>query len=161
VTRLSLGDRRSDASASRRANVQSRSSGRDGALVNLMLNGIEAMRGTGGELIVISKRTEHGRLLISVSDTGVGVSVTDVERIFEALLTIKLQGTGLGWSISRRMIEWHRGHLWTGANTGRGTIFQSSLPVKSRVHEFVRLARSHRPTITNRIRQRVGSAPID
>jgi signal transduction histidine kinase len=69
----------------------------DAALMNVMLNGIEAMRGTSGELIVTSKKTEHGRLLISVSDTGVGVPVTDVERLFEAFFTIKPQSTGLGF----------------------------------------------------------------
>jgi signal transduction histidine kinase len=81
----------------------------DGSMMNLMLNGTEALRGTGGELIVTSKRIEHGRLLISVSDAGAGVPITDVERIFEAFFTIKPQGPSLGLSISRRMIESRRG----------------------------------------------------
>jgi C4-dicarboxylate-specific signal transduction histidine kinase len=71
----------------------------DGALMNLMLDGVEAMRGTGGELIVTRKKAEHGRLMISVTDTGVLGPVTDAERIFE----VKPQGTGLGLCISRRM----------------------------------------------------------
>lgn len=128
----------------------------DGALMKLMLDGIEAVRGTGGELIVTSKKTEHGRLLISVSDASVGVPVTDVERIFKAFFTTNPQGTGLGLSVRGRMIESHGDHLRTNANAGRGTIFQFSLPVKRGLHEFVRLARGHRRIIANRIRQCAG-----
>jgi len=98
-------------------------------LMNLMLNGIEAMRDTGGELTVSSKRTEDGRLSISVSDTGAGLSIDDPERIFEAFFTTKPQGTGMGLSISRRIIAAHGGHLWAGPNTGRGAKFQFTLPI--------------------------------
>jgi PAS domain S-box-containing protein len=97
-------------------------------LMNLMLNGIEAMRDTGGELTVASKGSEDGQLLISVSDAGTGLPVNESERIFEAFFTTKAQGTGMGLSISRRIIESHGGHLWAGRNTGRGAIFQFTLP---------------------------------
>ncbi|SHH05603.1 response regulator [Bradyrhizobium erythrophlei] len=96
-------------------------------LMNLMLNGIEAMRDTGGELTVASKGSEDGQLLISVSDAGTGLPVNESERIFEAFFTTKAQGTGMGLSISRRIIESHGGHLWAGRNTGRGAIFQFTL----------------------------------
>jgi signal transduction histidine kinase/CheY-like chemotaxis protein len=98
-------------------------------LMNLMLNGIEAMQDTVGELTVASKRTEDGQLLISVSDTGIGLSIDEAERIFEAFFTTKPQGTGMGLSISRRIIESHGGHLWASPNTGRGATFQLTLPV--------------------------------
>jgi hypothetical protein len=100
-------------------------------LMNLMLNGIEAMQDTGGELTVASKRTEDGRLLISVSDTGIGLSIDEAERIFEAFFTTKPQGTGMGLSISRRIIASHGGHLWASPNTGRGATFQITLPVEA------------------------------
>jgi signal transduction histidine kinase/CheY-like chemotaxis protein len=100
-------------------------------LMNLMLNGIEAMQDTGGELTVASKRTEDGRLLISVSDTGIGFSIDEAERIFEAFFTTKPQGTGMGLSISRRIIASHGGHLWASPNTGRGATFQFTLPVEA------------------------------
>jgi signal transduction histidine kinase/CheY-like chemotaxis protein len=99
-------------------------------LMNLMLNGIEAMQDIGGELTVASKRTAEGQLSVSVSDTGIGVSIDEAERIFEAFFTTKPRGTGMGLSISRRIIASHGGHLWKSPNTGRGATFQFTLPVE-------------------------------
>jgi signal transduction histidine kinase len=100
-------------------------------VMNLMLNGIEAMQDTGGELTVASKRTEDGQPLILVSDTGIGLSIDKTERIFEAFFTTKPQGTGMGLSISRRIIESHGGRLSASPNTGRGATFQFTLPVEA------------------------------
>jgi PAS domain S-box-containing protein len=96
-------------------------------LMNLMLNGIEAMRDMGGELVVTSKSIEHGQLLISVSDSGIGLPATELERIFDAFFTTKPHGTGMGLSISRRIIETHGGHLCASPNTGQGATFQFTL----------------------------------
>jgi PAS domain S-box-containing protein len=98
-------------------------------LMNLMLNGIEAMQAGSGELRVASQRTEDGQLLVSVSDSGIGFPGEHLERIFEAFYTTKPQGTGMGLSISRRIIESYGGRLWASANTGRGATFQFTLPV--------------------------------
>ena len=98
-------------------------------LMNLMLNGIEAMKDAGGELILTSSRSEEGHILISVSDSGIGLPAHEAERIYEAFFTTKPQGTGMGLSISRRIIESHGGRLWASNNTGRGTTFQFSLPI--------------------------------
>jgi PAS domain S-box-containing protein len=97
-------------------------------LMNLMINGIEAMKDQGGELIIVSKGTEDGQLLIAVSDTGIGLPVDGFERIFEAFFTTKPQGTGMGLSISRRIIESHGGRLWASSGIGRGTTLQFTLP---------------------------------
>jgi signal transduction histidine kinase/DNA-binding response OmpR family regulator len=97
-------------------------------LMNLMLNGIEAMQDMGGELTVASDRNEDGQILISVSDLGSGLPAIESGRIFEAFFTTKPQGTGMGLSISRRIIESHGGRLWANPNTGRGAIFQFTLP---------------------------------
>jgi len=97
-------------------------------LVNLMLNGIEAMTDGSGELSVASRRTDDGQLLISVSDSGIGLSGENLEHIFAAFFTTKPQGTGMGLSISRRIIESHGGRLWASAHTGRGATFQFTLP---------------------------------
>ena len=99
-------------------------------LMNLMLNGIEAMQDESGELSVTSTRTEDGQLLISVSDSGTGLPGEEPERIFEAFFTTKPQGTGMGLSISRRIIESHGGRLWASPNTGRGATFQFTLPTR-------------------------------
>jgi PAS domain S-box-containing protein len=99
-------------------------------LMNLMLNGIEAMKEESGELSVTSTRTEHGESLVAVSDSGIGLPEAGPERIFEAFFTTKPDGTGMGLSISRRIIESHGGRLWASANAGRGATFQFTLPME-------------------------------
>ena len=97
-------------------------------LMNLILNGIEAMNDAKGELTITSKRTADAQLLVSVSDSGVGLPVGAVDRIFDAFFTTKAQGTGMGLSISRRIIECHGGRLWACANAERGATFQFTIP---------------------------------
>ena len=98
-------------------------------LMNLMLNGIEAMKEESGELRVTSRKTADGELLVAVSDSGVGLPEAGPERIFDAFFTTKPDGTGMGLSISRRIIEAHGGRLWANANAGRGATFQFTLPM--------------------------------
>jgi signal transduction histidine kinase len=97
-------------------------------LMNLMLNGIEAMKDTGGELTIRSKRTEGRQALLSVSDVGCGLPGDNADRVFDAFFTTKVQGTGMGLCICRRIIESHGGRLWACANTGRGATFHFTLP---------------------------------
>jgi signal transduction histidine kinase len=101
-------------------------------LMNLMLNGIEAMKDMGGELTVTSKRTDDGQSLISVSDLGIGLPIEESERIFEAFFTTKPEGTGMGLSISRTIVESHGGRLWASANKERGATFHFSLPTAAK-----------------------------
>jgi signal transduction histidine kinase len=97
-------------------------------LMNLMLNGIEAMRDTTGELTIKSQVAEGGQLLTSVIDTGAGLPAGDAEQIFNAFFTTKSQGTGLGLAITRSIVESHGGRVWATANPGRGATFQFTLP---------------------------------
>jgi signal transduction histidine kinase len=97
--------------------------------MNLMLNAIEAMRETAGELKVKSRLDQDGQLLISVSDNGVGLPADNAEKIFEAFFTTKPQGTGMGLAITRSIIEAHGGCLWATGNAGRGATFQFTLPL--------------------------------
>jgi PAS domain S-box-containing protein len=99
-------------------------------LMNLMLNGIEAMKDTSGELTVRSGKSDDGQILLSVSDLGVGLPAETTDQVFDAFFTTKTQGTGMGLSISRRIIESHGGRLWACANTGRGATFQFTIPTK-------------------------------
>jgi PAS domain S-box-containing protein len=99
-------------------------------LMNLMLNGIEAMKDTGGELTIKTELGQDGQLLISVSDTGVGLPVDKTDQIFNAFFTTKPQGSGMGLAISRSIIESHGGRLWANANNGRGATFQFTLPAE-------------------------------
>jgi PAS domain S-box-containing protein len=98
-------------------------------LMNLMLNGIDAMKGTtdGGELTIKSE-VDDGQLLISVSDTGVGLPPEQAEEIFKAFFTTKDKGTGMGLPISRSIIESHGGRLWAASASGRGAAFHFTLP---------------------------------
>jgi signal transduction histidine kinase len=98
--------------------------------MNLMLNGIEAMKDDSGQLSVTSNRAGDDQLSISVSDSGIGLPNGEPEGIFEAFFTTKLEGTGLGLSISRRIVESHGGRLWATPNAGRGVTFQFTLPAR-------------------------------
>jgi signal transduction histidine kinase len=92
-------------------------------LMNLMLNGIEAMKDTGGVLTVKSQPDGDDQLLISVSDTGVGLPAEKADQIFDAFFTTKMQGSGMGLAISRSIVDSHGGRLWATANDGRGATF--------------------------------------
>jgi PAS domain S-box-containing protein len=97
-------------------------------LMNLMLNGIESMRDAPGELRITSGQVDEREVLISVSDTGVGLPAEKPDQIFNAFFTTKPQGTGMGLAISRSIIESHGGRLWAEANNGRGATFRFTLP---------------------------------
>jgi signal transduction histidine kinase len=73
-------------------------------------------------------RIADGQVLISVSDSGVGLPSETVEHIFDAFFTTKAQGTGMGLTITRSIIEAHGGRLWASPNTGRGATFRFTLP---------------------------------
>ena len=97
--------------------------------MNLILNAIEAMKETGGVLTVKTQLGQDGQLLISVSDNGVGLPKEKTEQIFDAFFTTKPQGSGMGLSISRSIVESHGGRLWATANNGRGATFHFTLPI--------------------------------
>jgi PAS domain S-box-containing protein len=99
-------------------------------LMNLMLNGIEAMQDakSGDQLTIRSLRGEGGQVLISVSDTGMGLPPEQADQIFNAFFSTKAQGTGMGLSISRSIVESHGGRLWAMSNSGPGATFSFTLP---------------------------------
>ena len=103
--------------------------------MNLMLNGIDAMKETtGGVELTIRSEAEDGRLLISVSDTGVGLPPEQGDRIFKAFFTTKENGTGMGLPISRSIIESHGGRLWAAGTSGQGATFHFTLPATLAAH---------------------------
>ena len=99
--------------------------------MNLMLNAIEAMKDSGGELTITSRPNPEGQLVVSISDTGVGLPADSAERIFDAFHTTKPQGTGMGLAITRSIVEAHGGHVWATANRGAGATFHFTLPAKA------------------------------
>jgi C4-dicarboxylate-specific signal transduction histidine kinase len=99
-------------------------------LMNLMMNSIDAMKDVDGthELMIESQRSEDGQVLISVSDTGVGLPPEQADKIFNAFFTTKTHGTGMGLRISRSIVESHGGRLWAADNPPRGARFCFTLP---------------------------------
>jgi PAS domain S-box-containing protein len=108
-------------------------------LMNLMLNAIEAMKETGGILTVKSQRDQNGGVLVSVSDTGVGLPAEKADQIFDAFFTTKPQGSGMGLAISRSIVESHGGRLWATPNDGRGASFRFTLPKYEKEEPHARL----------------------
>jgi PAS domain S-box-containing protein len=100
-------------------------------VLNLILNSKEAMSGVGWqprELLIRSEQAEPG-VLVTVTDTGVGIPLENREQVFDPFVTSKEGGLGLGLSISRTIIESHGGRLWTTpGHKGQGTTFQFTLP---------------------------------
>ena len=103
-------------------------------LLNLMLNAIEAMKDTGGELTIRARADEDDRLRVSISDTGVGLPPESAERIFAPFHTTKPQGTGMGLAITRSIIESYGGRVWASANPGAGATFSFTLPGGTEAH---------------------------
>jgi signal transduction histidine kinase len=106
-------------------------------LMNLMTNSIDAMKGVGctRELAVKSKRAENEEVVVSVTDSGVGLPPRQADQVFNAFFTTKSHGTGMGLRISRTIIESHGGRLWAGDNSPRGATFLFTLPTKAKEHE--------------------------
>jgi PAS domain S-box-containing protein len=106
-------------------------------MMNLIMNGIDAMKDVDAtrELAIKSQPGNDEQLLVSVSDTGMGLPPQQTERIFDAFFTTKPHGLGMGLSISRSIVESHRGRLWAAGNSPRGASFHFTLPTTVGAHE--------------------------
>ncbi len=106
-------------------------------MMNLMVNGIDAMKAVDGtrELVIKSQRAENERVLVSVSDTGVGLPQQHADQIFNAFFTTKPRGTGMGLRICRSIVESHGGRLWAASNSPRGASFHFALSTKIEAKE--------------------------
>jgi signal transduction histidine kinase len=102
-------------------------------LMNLMINGIEAMSEVDGaqKLVIRSELGEGGHIAISVSDTGIGLPALPSTQIFNSFVTTKPNSIGIGLSISRSIIEEHGGRLWAANNPSRGANFHLTLPTQA------------------------------
>jgi C4-dicarboxylate-specific signal transduction histidine kinase len=106
-------------------------------LMNLMMNGIEAMKDANNlrELVVESQLAENEQVLVAVNDTGAGLPTQKSEQIFNAFFTTKAHGTGMGLAISRSIVESHGGRIWAANKEPRGASFRLSLPTKIEADE--------------------------
>jgi PAS domain S-box-containing protein len=105
-------------------------------MMNLMTNSIDAMEAVDGarELVIKSQRANNEQLLVSISDTGVGLPPQQGDQIFDAFFTTKPNGTGMGLRICRSIVESHGGRLWFIGNSGRGSTFQFTVPATVAAH---------------------------
>jgi signal transduction histidine kinase len=99
-------------------------------LMNLMLNGIEAMKETGGVLTMKSQLGEDGEIQVSIHDTGPGLPPGKADQIFDAFFTTKPRGSGMGLAISKSIVESHGGRIWANGDGGRGATFHFTLPTE-------------------------------
>jgi two-component system, sporulation sensor kinase E len=97
------------------------------AILNLVKNAIAAMPG-GGKLNLRAERKDD-EVLVSVSDSGVGIPEEDLPKIFEPYFTTKENGTGLGLTITFKIVKEHRGEIAVKSRPGQGSTFTVSLPV--------------------------------
>jgi PAS domain S-box-containing protein len=100
-------------------------------MMNLIMNSIDAMKNVDRtrELSIRSQNAEERQLMISVSDTGVGLPPQQANQIFDAFFTTKTHGIGMGLRISRSIVESHGGRLWAADNSPRGASFYFTLPI--------------------------------
>jgi PAS domain S-box-containing protein len=99
-------------------------------LVNLVLNAFDALKEVDGQKeVAIRSQLDGEQVMVSVSDTGVGLPPEMVDRLFETFFTTKPRGTGMGLSISRSIITAHGGRLWAEPNEPRGATFRFTLPI--------------------------------
>jgi len=101
-------------------------------MLNLAMNVMEAMDGineTCRWLVIESQKHDAGHISITAWDSGPGIAVSTLDRMFEAFYSTKPQGLGMGLAISHSIIEVHDGRLWTAMNEGCGATFTFTLPL--------------------------------
>jgi signal transduction histidine kinase len=101
-------------------------------IINLVMNGVEAMQSVWDlprELVIGSRQDETHQVLVTVTDSGVGISAEDADRLFNAFFTTKSGGMGTGLSICRSIVEAHGGRMSVANNVGPGARFQFTLPL--------------------------------
>jgi signal transduction histidine kinase len=104
-------------------------------ILNLVINAIESMNSAEPRVLSIkSETTGHNGVRVSIADTGTGVDLANLNRLFKPMFTTKARGMGMGLSICKSIIESHHGRIWATAGAPRGSIFQFELPISGTTH---------------------------
>ena len=111
-------------------------------ILNLVMNAMESMDAVESRILSInSETTEHDGVHISISDTGSGIDIANLKRIFQPMFTTKARGMGMGLAICKSIIESHNGRIWVSAGVPRGSIFHFELPSRKSDLKTLRQAR--------------------
>jgi C4-dicarboxylate-specific signal transduction histidine kinase len=100
-------------------------------IINLLVNATQAMASVSDrprELLIRSRQHDVNQAIVMVQDSGAGISPDNMGRLFDAFFTTKADGTGIGLSICRCIIEAHGGLIWASRNSGHGAAFYFTLP---------------------------------
>jgi len=103
-------------------------------VLNLILNGVEAMSSVGEgprQLSISAELANNHGVIVAVRDSGPGIDPEHLDLVFKPFHTTKPSGMGMGLSICRSIIDAHGGRLWAEANRPRGAIFQFTLPASA------------------------------
>lgn len=100
-------------------------------LLNLLLNAVQAIEGSG--LVRVAVIEQGDNAVVTVSDTGRGIPAEHLPNIFRPFYTTKGNGTGLGLSLARRIVEEHHGQIEVASSSGKGTTFSVILPARQPV----------------------------
>jgi len=103
-------------------------------LVNLLRNAIKFT--PPGGMVTISTKVQDSSILVTVADTGIGISADDLPRIFERFYKADRaragSGTGLGLAIAKHIVEAHGGNIWAESTEGSGSVFRFTVPTAAR-----------------------------
>jgi signal transduction histidine kinase len=108
-------------------------------LVNLLTNAIQSLRATRGRrrcIAIHSTPMDSEDILLDLSDNGIGISADKMEHIFDAFFTTKANGTGMGLSLCRTIVEKHGGSLWASPGTEHGAVLHLQLPRNASTSHF-------------------------
>jgi signal transduction histidine kinase len=100
------------------------------AFLNLVLNGLEALTAGGRLTVTTAYAAETRTVMVTIEDTGAGMSEETLSRMFDLFFTTKPQGTGLGMALARSVIDLHAGALSISSAPGKGTRVTVRLPIE-------------------------------
>jgi two-component system sensor kinase FixL len=119
-------------------------------LLNLIVNGFESLAETKGvRRVTIATRTQGGEVLVSVADSGAGISPERLPRLFDRFFSTKREGMGMGLTISRSLVEEHGGRIWAESPTGRGATFYFALPLETKTDPEIHQGEQLRSPVEN------------